>query len=158
VISEDRYILVIADGSAEMQVALDYACARSKKTGRKIIIATFIKPLDVLTTQGVTEIMENEAREEAETLLNEAANIVKESTNEIPILHIREGELIQELKKLIEEEEDINVLVLASNVNEKEKNPGTIINSLISKEMSCLRIPFMIVPGNLSKNHILQIT
>ena len=102
--------------------------------------------------------MKNEAREEAESLLNEAANIVKESTKEIPILHTREGELIPELMKLIEEEQGINVLVLASNANEKEKNPGPIINSLLSKEMSNLRIPVMIVPGNLSKNHILQIT
>ena len=64
--TDDRYILVIADGSKEMEIALQYACARSKKTNRKIIIATFIEPIDVLTTQGVTEIMQNEAREEAE--------------------------------------------------------------------------------------------
>ena len=100
--NDDRYILVIADGSPEMSVALEYACARSKKTGRKIIIATFIEPLDVLTTQGVTEIMKNEAREEAERILHLAASVVKESTGIIPILHTREGELIPELKKLIE--------------------------------------------------------
>ena len=63
----DRYILVIADGSKEMNVALEYACARAKKTNRKIIIATFIEPLDVLTTQGVQEIMKIEAREDAKT-------------------------------------------------------------------------------------------
>ena len=40
----NRYILVIADGSKEMNVALEYACARSKKTNRKIIIASFIEP------------------------------------------------------------------------------------------------------------------
>ena len=40
--------------------------APDQKTSRKIIIATFVEPLDVLTTQGVTEIMKNEAREEAE--------------------------------------------------------------------------------------------
>ena len=34
--SKDRYILVIADNSSEMEIALEYACARSKKTGRKI--------------------------------------------------------------------------------------------------------------------------
>ena len=56
---DDRYILVIADGTQEMEIALEYACARSKKTNRKIIIATFIEPIDVLTTQGVTEIMKN---------------------------------------------------------------------------------------------------
>ena len=156
--SEDRYILVIADNSPEMNIALEYACARSKKTGRKIIIATFIEPLDVLTTQGISEIMKNEAREEAEKVLNTAATIVKESTGIVPVLHTREGEIISELKKLIEEEEGINVLVLAANTNENEKNPGPIINALISREISTLRIPVMIVPGNFSKDHISQIT
>ena len=156
--NNDRYILVIADNSKEMHIALEYACARSKKTGRKIIIATFIPPLDVLTTQGVVEIMKNEAREEAEKILHSAATIVKESTGTMPILHMREGEIIPELKKLIEEEENINVLVLAANTNEKEKNPGHIINALVTKEISTLRIPVMIVPGNFSKDHISQIT
>ena len=154
--SENKHILVIADGSKEMEVALQYACARSKKTSRKIIIATFIEPIDVLTTQGVTEIMLNEAREEAEKRLQNAASIVKESTGFMPVLHVREGEVIPELIKLIEEEENINVLVLAANVD--EKGPGPIINSLVSKEYFRLRIPVMIVPGNFSKDHISLIT
>jgi len=156
--SEDKYILVIADGSKEMEVALQYACARSKKTSRKIIIATFIEPIDVLTTQGVTEIMLNEAREEAEKRLKNAASIVKESTGFMPVLQVREGEIMKELKLLIEEEEDINVLVLAANVDEIDQNPGPIINSLFTKELSNLRVPVMIVPGNFSKEHIALIT
>jgi len=156
--NKDRYILVIADDSAEMEVALEYACARSKKTSRKIIIATFIEPLDVLTTQGVTEIMKNEAREEAEKILQKAAGIVKEKTGEIPALSIREGETISELKKLIEEQQDINVLVLASKSDPKDKNPGPIINSLLTNEISNMRIPIMIVPGNFSIDHIALIT
>jgi len=152
----DRYILVIADGSKEMEVALQYACARSKKTDRKIIIATFIEPLDVLTTQGVEEIMKNEAREEAELKLQKASSIVKESTGLMPILQLREGKIIDELIVLIEEEKDINVLVLAANLD--EKGPGPIINALTTKEYSRLRIPLMIVPGNFSKEHIALIT
>jgi len=154
----DRYILVVADGSPEMDTALEYACARSKKTNRKIIIATFIEPLDVLTTQGVTEIMKNEARDEAEKHLQYAAAVVQKSTGIIPVLHTREGELIQELKNLIEEEKNINILIVAANTNEKESGPGPIINSLVTKEITNLRIPVMIVPGNLSKEHISQIT
>ena len=103
----EKYILVIADESKEMEVALQYACARSKKTNRKIIIATFIEPLDVLTTQGVTEIMKNEAREEAEKHLQYAASIVQKSTGIIPVLHTREGNLIQELKNLIEQQQNL---------------------------------------------------
>jgi len=156
--SKDKYILVIADDSKEMNVALQYACSRSKKTNRKIIIATFIEPLDVLTTKGVTEIMQNEAREEAEKRLQGAALIVKESTGFIPILQVREGEIMKELKKLIDEEKNINVLVLAANVDDDGKSPGPIINSLVTKEFSDFRIPVMIVPGNFSKDHITLIT
>ena len=155
--SKEKYILVIADGSKEMEVALQYACARSKKTNRKIIIATFIEPLDVLTTQGVTEIMQNEAREEAEKNIQYAASIVKESTGFMPVLQIREGEIIKELKNLIDEEKNINVLVIAANVDEKD-NPGPIISALVSKELSNFRVPIMIVPGNFSKDHIALLT
>ena len=154
----EKFILVIADGSKEMDVALKYACSRSKKTNRKIMIVTFIEPLDVLTTQGVTEIMQNEAREEAEKKLKYASSVVKESTGILPVLHIREGEIIQELKSLIDEEKNINVLVVAAKVDEKDKNPGPIINSLVSKELSNFRIPIMIVPGNFSSKHIALIT
>ena len=154
--ANDRYILVVADNSSEMQIALEYACARSKKTGRKIIIATFVEPIDVLTTQGVSEIMKNEAREEAESRLKEAASFVKNITGELPALSLREGETISELKKLINEEKNINVLVLAAKSDEKD--PGPIINSLVSNEITNLRVPIMIVPGNFSEEHISQIT
>ena len=154
--ADDRYILVVADNSSEMQIALEYACARSKKTGRKIIIATFVEPIDVLTTQGVSEIMKNEAREEAESRLKEAASFVKNITGELPALSLREGETISELKKLINEEKNINVLVLAAKSDEKD--PGPIINSLVSNEITNLRVPIMIVPGNFSEEHISQIT
>ena len=107
--SEERYILVIADNSEEMNIALEYACARSKKTGRKIIIATFIEPPEVLTTKGVSEIMKEEAREEAGKMLKKAASFVKNKTGDLPALSIREGETISELKKLIDEEKTINV-------------------------------------------------
>tara|TARA_B100000029_G_scaffold422952_1_gene429921 strand:- start:8 stop:481 length:474 start_codon:yes stop_codon:yes gene_type:complete len=153
-----RYILVIADGSKEMEIALQYACARSKKTNRKIIIATFIEPLDVLTTQGVTEIMKNEAREEGKKKLKYASSIVKDTTGITPLLRMREGEIMNELKALLEEEKNINVLVLAANVDDNEKNPGPIINSLLTKELSNFRIPIMIVPGNFTKDHIALIS
>ena len=155
---KEKFILVIADDSKEMDVALRYACARSKKTNRKIMIATFIEPLDVLTTQGVTEIMQNEAREAAEKRLKNVSTIVKESTGELPVLEVREGDIIQELKNLINEQKNINVLVLGANVDEKEKDPGPIISSLISKELSNIRVPIMIVPGNFSLEHIALIT
>ena len=101
--------------------------------------------------------MQNEAREEAEARLQNASLLVKENTGTIPVLHIREGEIITELKKLIDEEKNINVVVLAANIDDKE-GPGPIISSLVSKEYSQLRVPVMIVPGNFTKEHISLIT
>ena len=34
--TDERYILVIADNSEEMTIALEYACARSKKLEEKL--------------------------------------------------------------------------------------------------------------------------
>ena len=76
----------------------------------------------------------------------------------MPALTIREGETIAELKKLIEEDKNINVLVMASNSEPKNKESNLIINSLVSQEITNMRIPVMIVPGNLSKDHIALIT
>ena len=36
----DRYILVIADGSKEMDIALDYACVRAKNIKAKPVPET----------------------------------------------------------------------------------------------------------------------
>ena len=68
-----------------MKIALEYACARSKKTEEKIIIATFVEPIDVLTTHGVSEIMKNEARDDAEGRLKEAASLLK--TKQVSFQH-----------------------------------------------------------------------
>ena len=151
----NRNFLVIVDGSDEMEVALLFACTRAKKTNGHVILTSIIKPLDVLTTKSVTDIMKNEAREEAETMLHKASAYVKEEIGITPSLHIREGELIEEILKIVEEEKNISELILAASID--EKGPGPIITSITTKNYSRLNIPVIIVPGNFSKEHIKQI-
>ena len=45
--------LVVVDGTDEMEVSLKYACIKAKKTNGHLILASFIKPIDVLTTKSV---------------------------------------------------------------------------------------------------------
>ena len=40
---------------------------------------------------------------------------------------------------------------------EEQKGPGPIISSIISNNYNRIKIPVMIVPGNLTKEHINQI-
>ena len=48
--------LVVVDGTDEMEVSLKYACIKAKKTNGHLILASFIKPIDVLTTKSVEVI------------------------------------------------------------------------------------------------------
>ena len=99
--------------------------------------------------------MKNEAREEAETMLHKASAYIKEETSIVPVLHVREGEVIKELLKLVEEEKNISELILAASID--EKGPGPIITSIMTKNYSLINIPITIIPGNLSKEQIKQI-
>lgn len=151
----NRNFLVIIDGSNEMEIALQFAATRAKKSNGNLVLASFIEPLDVLTTKDVTDIMKNEAREEAETMLHKASAYIKEETSIVPVLHVREGEVIKELLKLVEEEKNISELILAASID--EKGPGPIITSIMTKNYSLINIPITIIPGNLSKEQIKQI-
>ena len=145
--------LVVVDGTDEMEVSLKYACIKAKKTNGHLILASFIKPIDVLTTKSVGDIMKNEARQEAETMLHKASGYVKEETGITPTLHVKEGEQIEELIKLIQEEKNISELILAASMD--EKGPGPIISSTITaRNYSRLNIPIIIVPGNSLKENI----
>lgn len=145
--------LVVVDGTDEMEVSLKYACIKAKKTNGHLILASFIKPIDVLTTKSVGDIIKNEARQEAETMLHKASGYVKEETGITSTLHVKEGEQIEELIKLIQEEKNISELILAASMD--EKGPGPIISSIITaRNYSRLNIPIIIVPGNFLKEKI----
>ena len=144
--------LVVIDGSDEMEVSLQYACMKAKKTNGHLILSSFIKPIDVLTTKSVGDIMKNEARQEAETMLHKASGYIKEKTGITATLHVREGEQIEELIKLIKEEKNISELILATSMD--EKGPGPIISSIMTtRNYSRLNIPIIIVPGNFLKEN-----
>jgi nucleotide-binding universal stress UspA family protein len=60
---------------------------------------------------------------------------------------IREGDKAEELLKLIEENEDIAVLMLAAGTG--AEGPGPLISSLV-RTAGTFPIPLAIVPGHLS--------
>tara|TARA_B100000029_G_C17573226_1_gene957351 strand:- start:1399 stop:1866 length:468 start_codon:yes stop_codon:yes gene_type:complete len=148
-----RNFLVVIDGTDEMQIALQFACIRAKKTNGQITLVSFIEPIDVLTTKSVSDIMKNEAREEAEAMLHKASAFAKEETGITAILHVKEGELIEELLRLIEEKnENVTELILAASKD--EKSPGPIIKSITTQNYFKLNVPLIIVPGNLTLDEI----
>ena len=100
--------------------------------------------------------MEKEQRLEAEEVLNKYSDQIAEVTGQIPMLYVGEGKPRDALLKLLEEEPQISVLVLASGSG--PRGPGPLISALTGKFYKRLQIPLTIVPGTLTTEEIDRIT
>jgi nucleotide-binding universal stress UspA family protein len=144
----ERVFLVVVDDSAELEVALRYACRRARKTGGRVALLAVLEPGDFQHWAAVSDLMAEEARAAAEQMLQKLAEKVNEWTGTMPVLYVREGSRSDELLKLIEEEPSISILVLGANPG--PKGPGPLVSMLTGRMVGRLRVPITIVPGNLS--------
>lgn len=152
--SSDRaaVFLVVVDNSPEMGVALRWASLRACRTGGRVGLVRVIRGADFQHWAAVGNLMQVEAREEAEQLLQEHAAEVFRLYGGMPILYLIEGEPKAAIVDLIEEEKDIRILVLASSTG--RRGPGPLITHLTKKALAQLRIPVTIVPGGLTDQQI----
>jgi nucleotide-binding universal stress UspA family protein len=151
-----RTFLCVVDQTEELGKALYFACRRANNTGGRIALLYVIEPAEFQHWAAVGNLMREERRQEAEEMLNVVANVVKKRTDKMPELYIREGNITEELVKLIDEQKHISLLVLGAATG--QEGPGPIVTTLISKMAGRLRIPMTIVPGNLSDEQIDAIT
>ena len=100
--------------------------------------------------------MREEARSEGERLLQKLAAQVNELVGAIPVLYVREGEVADELLKLLEEEPQISILVLGANTG--ARGPGPLVSAPTTKMLGRLRVPLTLVPGSLTDEDIDAIT
>jgi hypothetical protein len=73
-----------------------------------------------------------------------------------PEMVIREGNRSEEIVKLIEEDADIAILVLAA-ASDKE-GPGPLVTALAGKASGTFPVPITIVPGHLDDDAISAVT
>ncbi|OFX11371.1 MAG: universal stress protein, partial [Alphaproteobacteria bacterium RIFOXYD12_FULL_60_8] len=138
--TEVRTFLVVVDNSEEMRAALRYACRRARATGGKVALLHVAEPAEFQHFAAIGDLMRQEARQEAEEILQRLASEVHNCSGQFPVLHMREGKRDEELFKLVEEFPDITILVLAAGTG--NEGPGPIISKLTSKKGAHLRIPF----------------
>jgi len=154
---QPNVFLVVVDNSPEMPVALRFASRRAKRTGGRVGLLRVVRKADFQHWAAIGNLMREEARDEAEQLLQEYAAQVTEITGgEMPILYILEGDTKSALLKLIEEDSQIRILVLAAATG--RRGPGPLINFLMKKIIGKLRVPVTIVPGGLSDEQIDTLT
>lgn len=147
-----RTFLVVVDNTEEMRAALRYACRRARRTGGRVALLRVVEPAEYQHFAAIDQLMRDEARRDAETLLQRMATEVNETSGEVPVLYVREGLPRDELLKLIDEEPSISILVLAAGRG--PEGPGPLVSALSSRYINRLRIPLTIVPGTLTDHDI----
>jgi nucleotide-binding universal stress UspA family protein len=151
----DRVFLVVVDQSEEMRVALHFAARRAMRTGGRVALLYVQEPAEFQHWMAVGDLMREEAREEAEGLMQRLSAEVKEWSGNFPVVHMREGDIREELEKLLEEEPSISILVLAAST--ESGSPGPLISHITGKGSGRLRVPVTIVPGSLTDDEIIAI-
>jgi nucleotide-binding universal stress UspA family protein len=144
--------LVVVDDSPECDRAIYYAARRVSRIGVGMIM---LRVIDIEDRNqqwlGVADIMRAEAYEEANEALDRAAGRANGVAGLTPDRVIREGSWIEQLLKLIEEDEDIAILILAAGT--AKEGPGPLV-SAIARTAGEFPIPVAIVPGHLSDEEL----
>ena len=145
-----RKFLVVVDKTPECKVALRFATRRAQHTGGRVSLLCVAQPADFQQWRGVEEIMKDEAHQEAENLIHNAAKIVNELSGIFSELVIRHGSPKDCLLEMLKNDKDISILVLAASTS--KEGPGPLVSMFAGG--SAHPIPVTIVPGSLSDDEI----
>ena len=148
---QPKYLVVI-DESPECDRAVYFASRRAARVAVSVVMLRVIETHDHGPQWlGVADIMRAEAHEEANEMLARFAARSNGIAGITPECVIREGDTPEQIVKLIEEDEDIAVLVLAAGVG--SEGPGPLVSNL-GKTAGTFPIPVAIVPGHLTDEEL----
>jgi len=148
----NRKFLVVVDETPESERALHFACRRVLHAGGGLILLRVISPADFQHWLGVGNIMREEALDEAKANLKRLGTEVNEISGMTPELAIREGDKVEEIINLIDEDEDIAILVLGAST--EAESPGPLVSLVAGGGAGSFSIPVTIVPGDLTDEQI----
>ncbi|MBL4812555.1 MAG: universal stress protein [Rhodobacteraceae bacterium] len=150
-----RKFLVLLDDSRECLNAMRFAAMRAAHTGGGVTILSVIPSEEFNHWIGVAELMRAEARERIEVHFEVFAKWMRDRQGIEPELVIREGDALPEIIAQLREDPSIGVLVLGAG--SEQKGPGPLVTQL-SRQAGELPVPFTIVPGDISKERLEDIT
>jgi nucleotide-binding universal stress UspA family protein len=144
--------LVVIDDTPECDRAVYFAARRAARVGAGIVMLRVIETEDRNQQWlGVADIMRQEAHEEADAALDKFAARANGVAGVTPDQVVREGNTAEQILKLIEDDEDIAILVLAAGTS--KEGPGPLVSS-IGKTAGEYPIPVAIVPGHLTDDEL----
>ena len=143
--------LVIADDTPEFKKVLRLASLRAARVNGMIVMLRIIQPGEFQHWTSVRDIMEEEALQEAQEMLDEFAREIKQISGLDCEKVIRMGEPADVITRYIEEDQDIHMLALGANV---DGDPGPLIKAFREELLNVLHMPVLVVPGNMTDAEI----
>ncbi len=145
-------LLVVIDDTEECDRAVYFASRRAARIGGGVVML-HVNAMEGESQQwlGVADIMRAEAHEAATAQLNKYAAHARNIAGIVPELVVRDGDKAEEILKVIDEDEDIFILVLAASADSED--PGPLV-ATIGRTAGDYPIPVAIVPGHLTDEEI----
>ncbi|MGD9738048.1 MAG: universal stress protein [Bauldia sp.] len=147
-----RKFIVVIDDTPECTKAVQFAARRAEHTGGGLVLLYVIPPATFQQWKGVENIMRAEAMDDAEEALGKFADQVRRWSAVEPEQVIGEGETLAEVTRVIENDEDIAVLVLAAGTG--KEGPGPLVTALAGRASGTFPVPITVVPGWLDETAI----
>ena len=147
-----KKFLVIVDETKELEKAVYFAAKRAIATEGELLLLCIVDPAINAQWARIENLIEQEATSEAKKLCRMWSQKIKSQFNIESEMIIKIGDRTDELLKLVEEDQSIRFLVLASSENSED--PGPLIKVLTGKKIKNLNIPLVLIPGSLSEKDI----
>ncbi len=147
-----RVILVIIDFPKHATKALFYACKYAVQHKCKIALLHVRPRLDLNPLMFMRRANEKYSRTFAEEYLNEVSRQVVEWGCQLPALYMREGDTIQEVKKLLTEPNHYVSMVVMSD-QQFIARASLLANASSDKNKAGFR-PFVVIPDRLSYDEV----
>jgi nucleotide-binding universal stress UspA family protein len=141
--------LAVFDGTDECKSAVRYAARRAQLNNANLLIVATVDTAEFTYWLSVNSKMIDNIEKESKEMLKVLSKEIQSYSNMECSYIIEHGSKLDVVKRLIDEDETISLLVLASN--KKDKNPGVLVETISGDGYS---IPVVVLPGNLNDDSI----
>lgn len=148
-VDKPRSYLVVVDDTPESRLALRFAARRAAKNDGHVSLLHVIPPTDFIQWGGVQDVIEAEAQEKAEALLNAIVEEVMAETGVRPSISVRHGKPAEEVLKAVRGDTELQMLVLGAA---SSGAPGPLVAFFSGEAAGQLPCPVLIVPGGLDQD------
>ena len=146
-----RKFLAVVDDTPECAKAVHYAARRAGAIGNGLALVSIVQPGEFGHWLGVEKMIRAEAMEKAEERLEAFAEFARSKIDVHVTTTVREGDKVTEISRLIDEDRDIAIMVLAAG--DAAEGPGPLVSAVVGKT-SVFNIPVTVVPATLTDEDI----